>query len=407
MFWLPDASIRRYRARLARRIAWGALGIFVAGVGVAFASGALGGILISLAFVAGIGSAFAKSPVTLHSGPLRADASGLWSSDGRSLVDRDAVREGVVTSSGMGARAELTTHDGNELHVGANTWVEAESVLTELGLDVANRRASIDLSSDIRVAVGLILAYFGVFFLGALPFILFVAGAALAAVIVAALLPLAALTAGLLSKPPVVEVGGDAVVLQWRHKRVVVPLREVAAVVWTPTSLGLQKHDGHKVAASGAGMSSQAIRAAAMRIQQALHAYRSSSTPQVALDALSRRGRDLATWKRDLGSIVGHSAGYRSTAIDAEAVAQALESKDADPAQRAGAAMLLATHPDPEMRARVRIAVERTASPKLRVALGQVLLNAPDAALDQALAEAEAEHTKEKPAFAAVSRPPH
>ena len=390
--------MRRYRVGMARKVAWAAAGFFVAGVVGAVIHLGVMAALVACAFFLGIASTVVKNPSTLWVGPLQIDRQGLTTPDGKLLATRDEVESGVVTSSGLGALAELTTKDGRELHVGTRTWAEADAVLAELGLDVAGKRAKLDTASDVRIAVMFLLAQYVV----PVGIAVVIGSVAIGGTFTGALMSVFGLIAvgalAALSRPPTVEIGGDAVIVQWRYKREVVPLRDIVDVRWTNSVIWLTRANGGRVKVGGLGMSAQAVRAAGTRIQQALQALHAARAPQVALDALTRRGRDIPSWRRDLDAVVGHAAGYRTTTIDAESVAVAMESPEARPTQRAGAAMILARHPDPEMRARVRIAVDRAVSPKLRIALDRVVENADDATLDAALSEAEAEFTAQSPA---------
>ena len=98
---------------------------------------------------------------------------------------------------------------------------------------------------------------------------------------------------------------------------------------------------------------------------------------------LDRGARPLAEWLRWL-----HDADdFRNARATNEDLESALE-VDAAPWQRLGAAILLARRDD---RAKIRIAAEATAAPKLRVALEKIADGVEDSALQEALADVEQE----------------
>lgn len=394
MIWLRDATVRRYavaRARRFGRLAWAALLVALVLVPFFFTAGA--GLLL-LAIGLGVAAAAARSPATVTSGRLKVDRSSVLSEDGTVIFTKEEVARGVVTSSGLGAQAELTLKDGREMHVGAWTWAEAEAVLAELGLDASARRTQLDLTGDSRTVVGLLLAYFACIPLGGIAVVAF----AESPIFFSAFAALAVLTfmgMGALTRPPVVEIGADIVIVRRPWGARSVPLRDIADVTCDGMGIRLVRREGKPVVIGGMGSAPQAVRAAAARIRQALSAFRGAAAPRTVLDLLGRRGRDLATWRRDLGAAVEHAGDYRTRSLEATDIAQALESADATPTERAGAAMLLSGHPDPELRARVRIAVDRAASPRLRVALERIVELADEPTIEAALAEAEAEHAQQ------------
>jgi hypothetical protein len=107
---------------------------------------------------------------------------------------------------------------------------------------------------------------------------------------------------------------------------------------------------------------------------QAAHASVTQSphgTPAAAFP-LARAGRDAATWLRELRALTTRGADYRSSAVTEEVLWSVVEDPRVDPTARAGAAAALAESTDESARARIRVAAESTASPKLRVALERI-----------------------------------
>ena len=102
---------------------------------------------------------------------------------------------------------------------------------------------------------------------------------------------------------------------------------------------------------------------------------------------MTRAGRDPATWLRELRALRTHATHYRSTAVTDDALWSVVEDPRIDPAARAGAAAALADSPDAA--ARIRVAAESTASPRLRVALARIAEAPGDEFVEGALEEVE------------------
>jgi len=97
---------------------------------------------------------------------------------------------------------------------------------------------------------------------------------------------------------------------------------------------------------------------------------RTGRTPPADVDttALARGGDDVAAWKSRLLALLGADA-YRAT-LGADELARVVEDTSASPETRVGAALALSSlHADAPERARVRVAIDGVADPKLRVAL--------------------------------------
>lgn len=126
------------------------------------------------------------------------------------------------------------------------------------------------------------------------------------------------------------------------------------------------------------------------RIREAKRAH-GELGPGADVAALVARGeRTLPEWKKALLSLQENDAGYRHAAIRPEDLWRVVEDPRAAADARAGAARLLRKGLDDEGKARVRVAAEATASPKLRVALEAALGESDDAA-DEALEALAAE----------------
>ena len=87
------------------------------------------------------------------------------------------------------------------------------------------------------------------------------------------------------------------------------------------------------------------------------------------LDRLERNGRDAAEWLRDLRALTSKAGGYREATIEARALLEVVEDGAAPPERRIAAAAALSGTPEPEARARVRVAAEACVDDRLREAM--------------------------------------
>ena len=85
---------------------------------------------------------------------------------------------------------------------------------------------------------------------------------------------------------------------------------------------------------------------------------------------LERRSEPLPEWRKRIRQLA--LGGYRERAVSPEDFGAVLDSASATPEQRIGAALALADSGAPDYRDRVRVAADRCAEPKLRVALERV-----------------------------------
>ena len=103
---------------------------------------------------------------------------------------------------------------------------------------------------------------------------------------------------------------------------------------------------------------------------------------------LARRERSHIDWVKALHAATA-KVSHRASPLSLEALWRLVESPRAEPLARAAAAIALEPKLAREDRARLRIAAEATASPRLRIALDRVAEGADEEALAEALAAVE------------------
>jgi hypothetical protein len=102
------------------------------------------------------------------------------------------------------------------------------------------------------------------------------------------------------------------------------------------------------------------------------------------------RGRSAGQWMKDLRALFCGS-NYRAPVLPPDQLWRIAEDPAAEPAKRAGAAFVLRRTLDDEGRARLRVAAEASAAPRVRVALLAASDTRHDEALEAALAAFEEE----------------
>lgn len=107
-------------------------------------------------------------------------------------------------------------------------------------------------------------------------------------------------------------------------------------------------------------------------IQSALDDFRKREAHADAAALLARSGRPTREWIRELVQPRADSA-YRGGLTSQEVLFRIVDDPAVDPTARAGAVLALRAKLDDEGRARVRVAAEASASPRVRVALESAL----------------------------------
>lgn len=126
------------------------------------------------------------------------------------------------------------------------------------------------------------------------------------------------------------------------------------------------------------------------RIGAALEAYRRGAAVDGG-EALRRGGRDARAWLQRLRKLEsGANANAREAPIATDRLWRMLESPRVPPETRAGAAAALAGALDDDGKRRLRVVLDDTAHPRLRVAF-ETALEGDDDALAEALDELEAQ----------------
>jgi hypothetical protein len=203
-----------------------------------------------------------------------------------------------------------------------------------------------------------------------------------------------------------VEVGQDGIFLRWLGNKRFVPFAAIEDVSATEVGVDLALRGGRLMEirltqkAGGANAQRDALRT---RIKAGVAAQEGLARADEE-SLLARGARDVETWLRDMRTLGSQEGGYRAAAVPRERLWEVLESPAADPSAREGAAFALHASLDDEERARLRSLTQRTASPRLRVALDGVAREREEARLRVAAESAALELEVDEPEREAVAK---
>ncbi len=194
--------------------------------------------------------------------------------------------------------------------------------------------------------------------------------------------------------PSRIEIGADGVLVKWMWLRRFIPTSDIAGVGHYAQSLGQNKYVGAKLTLRsgeevnlpiGNRWSDALAYGLVERIREAVDVYKRGDVESAAA-LLDRRDRTIPQWIAMLKGVGAGAATLRTAAIDTERLWHLLESAGAPPKQRAAAAIALSSCDEQDAKARIRIAANAVAEPKLRVVL-EAASQSDEAAIEQAMQE--------------------
>jgi hypothetical protein len=334
--------------------------------------------------------------------PIRADHAGIRV--GAHFVERAALRAGFVVPEQPGGHVTVVLRRRlrRSMEIRVGSAAEGRRLLHALGLDASQTLATFlvtagELAAP-RLAYG---AVGGVCLL----FLVFIAGlvtrviqpvdeviyGACALSVLGMLLCLV-----LYTMPTRLIVGADGLVLRWLGTARFIAYRDI---------LGLSRHvssqSGRQHIELAIALPSEEIRMLMSdesrlalikeRIEEAMDAYRRGDT-ESAEAALRRGARSNAAWIAALRAIgAGANAGPRTALMPEDRLWRIVEGPMVNPTARVAAAIALGAGGEGERRARLHAAAGATAAPRLRLAIENVAQGTDGAALENVLAEMEAE----------------
>jgi hypothetical protein len=185
-----------------------------------------------------------------------------------------------------------------------------------------------------------------------------------------------------------VDVGSDGILLTTLGARRFISYRALEGAAVEGRLILLSLRTGERIRLDLLGSFSEHERsrdALAQRIEEARSAFVESKDTASTEALVAPGGRGVADWLRDIRALA-RARDYREARVETERLWDVVGDASAAPATRVGAAVALASAPDGDARARLRVASEGCADPKLRTALVRVADGATDEALADALA---------------------
>ncbi len=174
--------------------------------------------------------------------------------------------------------------------------------------------------------------------------------------------------------PQKITVGEDGLLLRWAGRRRFIPFSALVSAESTPLGVKLELEDdaieirlGHRADSFGARREAMLA-----RIEEGMEAHRALEPAEDAA-LLARGTRSLDDWMRDLEALgLGDAGGYRTIAMPRERLWAVLENARAEASAREGAALALRSSLHDDERERIAAIAQKSASPRLRVALDAV-----------------------------------
>lgn len=291
-------------------------------------------------------------------------------------VQRSEIAGALVVPRRMGdgsmSTVEIETVRGDRFTVALSDPEDARRLVERLGFGPGGMRVRSRLARPSRRLLNPLLgalAWIGGMLVAAVPEALFRAKYPYNQIAYMGVWPL--FTVGLylllrrFTRPTEVVVGEDAVVVERRGRRRVIPRKEIEATGALPIGTLLVDEE---------------------RVEAVRHLVSERTAPTgVADDALAtfaREGRSPSEW-RDQLRVKMERSGYREAATSVDVAGAVLRSGRASPEERVGAAVALRVAGEPP--SRIRVAAEAVADEGLRAALEAIADDADDARVEKAL----------------------
>lgn len=299
-------------------------------------------------------------------------------------IARASIAAGFFRPAGSGGYVVLRDRAGKDLlEVIVRDEAQAVALLEALELDAAKRLLAIDTASPVTALTGrvggAVLALAGLGALGAASLF-----AGISPMFALAVMTLATLVG---AWPARVEIAPDGVAITWLTRFRFVRFADVSTVTRTARGATLLLTSGERLLIPRA-VGEPGTDAMIARVQEALDVHRTAGKGAApdTLALLARGDRDVRSWLEHLRGLRGE--GYRTSATRDDDLWRVIENPSAGADARAGAALLMRPRLDDAGRARIRVASETTASPKLRVALdAAATADAEDEAVEEHLEE--------------------
>ncbi len=278
--------------------------------------------------------------------------------DGRTLTRREDVAHALASPSGL----RLFEKGGGRIEV-AGSLSEARAMLDAIGLGVRDRAATVSVNVVARGGALGVLPFFSVLWALA-SFTRVGPRFGWVALSVAAVANLWNVIQTL-NKPKEIVVGLDAVIVRRTlGETQTLPLASIESTSVEAPGLVIRSN-GLSIYVPCAESEAELVRE---RIEEAKEA-RAAAKGAPAEALLARDGREVRSWVQALRGLLAPDARQYRDAIDLSTLLASVEDLAAPPEVRAAAAVALPSPLDEPTRARLRVAIDTAADPRLRIAL--------------------------------------
>jgi len=373
--------------------------MFVAGL---FPAGILGIHLTIVGLLLGFANTRFNLRATRRRAAVKADREGLWEG-AKLIVPRKNIADGFFQPRAGRDRGNPKSYGSSVRFVDKRRRVlfeaeadeaEAMAMLRALGLDPESKRAQFNGASPLYATLGRNL----LFLVGVVAFTLVLGALLLGIGVSVPMSPLLALPlvfAGMM--PSKIEVGVDGILQRWLWSRTFIPISQIATVTrGNDRTIHVHLRDGREEliytsarrrGGFGASLATQHRDAILARINETLVSYRARGPAPDVSSMVAKGTRSRGDWLAALDKLRERQGGYRDAVVRDEDLWRLIEDPSAPEDARGAAALLLRGSLDDAGRARVRVASDATASPKLRVALDAAAGAGEDETLRAALEE--------------------
>jgi hypothetical protein len=305
------------------------------------------------------------------------------------------VRGGIIVPTRDRVSVELHLSSGDHVTATVADIAEAEALLRELRVDVANQRCRLQIADPAAALVVSMGAPFGLALYGMLfliPFWMRFPSQLTLVLVIGLYALLAALVRSIIAVPEI-TVGTDGLAFQKGLGETFVPFAELADVRLAAHGVRLVRRDGRQLLVrSIAAVSPTRFEALKLRIREVMAAR--DAAPTQGLAQLDRGGRTVPEWRASLAALARRGADYRAVGLSTEDLEALLASPDATAERRLAAALALSASKHPGAPERIRIAAAQCASERLRVAMEKTSEGEEDdAAIAEALEDEEAQRS--------------
>jgi len=317
----------------------------------------------------------------------------------RRIFGKQELDGGWVESSGEHHSVVLRTRSGAVVIVDVPSAAAANELLHAAGVAPEQRAVAIPLGgAEPRASRRMLAVLAMVVSAFTLPFLLYPLGAAVAALargslaglsdalVSAVAAALGAFALFMVVKPLItstVVIGIDGVTVVTLGRRRFFSFATTRSVRAVDRTLSLEQNHGTPIRLSTSGP--EEAMAVATRIREAMAAGERTRVSG-NLERLDRRGRSLGAWREELLSMARENRGYRETAFGNRELLQVVEDARAGAERRIAAAAALSAAEDPDVRQRIRVAIDACADERLRIAIDKASAgDVEDEAIEEAL----------------------